>query len=361
MNWLAKTVFGNVDFPDSEEHLEFKYQLMILIQVFAGITSTLFVGLAQVGVFPRFHEIQMVVIFVHAILMFVLWLILRGRKQLLLPVTYFSVLITFLDISSYFILVDNDNVRVLWFLAFISGVYLLLGLIAGAVTTLVCIATILLANSFVALPMSPNSIATTVMSMFFFAILHHAYTKRSAHFSTRLKDSNERLRHMATRDMLTNVLNSHAYYEVSDSQIQVARRKGAPYSVLFIDLDHFKSINDTHGHAAGDIVLKSVADCLSGSLRSSDVLGRVGGEEFSVFLPNTDVEGAAALAESIRTNIEMLPLLVGEQALRITASIGVARCHQSHQTILDIQKQADQAMYRAKAEGRNRVSSIHEG
>lgn len=309
---------------------------MILIAVFSGITSTMSVGFAQIGVFPRFHDIQMVVIFVHAILMFVSWLILRGKKQLLLPVTYFSMLITFLDISSYSVLVDNDDVVVLWFLAFILGVYLLLGLIAGAVTTLVCIATFLLANSYVALPMTPNSIATTVMSILFFAILHHTYAKRSAYFSSRLQDSNERLRLMATRDMLTNVLNSHAYYEVSDSQIQLARRKGVPYSVLFIDLDHFKSVNDSHGHAAGDIVLKSVADYLVRSLRASDVLGRVGGEEFSVFLPNTDAEGAAALAESLRQNIETLMPSTGEQTLKITASIGVARNSHDVQTIFDI-------------------------
>ncbi|MFM7524281.1 MAG: GGDEF domain-containing protein, partial [Betaproteobacteria bacterium] len=180
------------------------------------------------------------------------------------------------------------------------------------------------------------------------------------YFSSRLQDSNERLRLMATRDMLTNVLNSHAYYEVSDSQIQVARRKGVPYSVLFIDLDYFKSVIDTHGHAAGDIVLKSVADCLVRSLRASDVLGRVGGEEFSVFLPNTDGGGAMALAEAIRRNIEILMPSTGEQILKITASIGVARNSPSEQTILDIQKQADQAMYRAKAAGRNRVSSLDE-
>jgi len=95
-------------------------------------------------------------------------------------------------------------------------------------------------------------------------------------------------------------------------------------------------------------------------LRSSDALGRIGGEEFSVFLPNTNADGAVALAEAIRRNIEMLMPSTGEQILKITASIGVARNSHTEQTILDIQKQADQAMYRAKAAGRNRVSSLDE-
>lgn len=142
--------------------------------------------------------------------------------------------------------------------------------------------------------------------------------------------------------------------------ISVAQRQRQPYSVLFIDLDHFKLANDTHGHAAGDIVLKSVAECLTRSLRASDALGRVGGEEFSDFLPNTNADGAVALAEAIRRNIEMLMPSTGEQNLKITASIGVARNSHSEQTMLDIQKQADQAMYRAKAAGRNRVSSLND-
>lgn len=142
--------------------------------------------------------------------------------------------------------------------------------------------------------------------------------------------------------------------------IEVARRQRTPYAVLFVDLDHFKSINDTHGHAAGDVVLKSVADCLARSLRASDALGRIGGEEFSIFLPNTDAAGAAKLAENIRSAIESLMPSIGERSLKVTASIGVARNSHSEQTMLEIQKTADQAMYRAKAAGRNRVSSVDE-
>jgi diguanylate cyclase (GGDEF)-like protein len=93
-------------------------------------------------------------------------------------------------------------------------------------------------------------------------------------------------------------------------------------------------------------------------MRDSDAMGRIGGEEFSVFLPNTDVAGAMVLAESIRQAIESLMPSIGEGQLRITASIGVARNHHSDQTMLEIQKLADQAMYRAKAAGRNRVSSV---
>jgi len=134
---------------------------------------------------------------------------------------------------------------------------------------------------------------------------------------------------MATRDMLTGVLNARAYYEICDSLINLATRNSTPYSVLFIDLDHFKSINDNYGHAAGDIVLRSVANCIQGGLRNSDVMGRIGGEEFSVFLPNTDAIAATQVAEQLRQSIEVLMPSFGDRQLKITASIGVARNHHS--------------------------------
>ena len=105
-------------------------------------------------------------------------------------------------------------------------------------------------------------------------------------------------------------------------------------------------------------MLKSVADCLVKSIRNSDALGRIGGEEFSIFLPNTNMKGATDLAEHFRMSIEALMPDVGSGQRKITASIGVARNQHSDQLMLDIQRQADQAMYKAKAGGRNRVSSF---
>jgi diguanylate cyclase (GGDEF)-like protein len=237
---------------------------------------------------------------------------------------------------------------------------LVLGLKAGTVITLICIVSISFINPHIAMPLSQKALITTVMGILNQTIFFHAYYNRLVSYFTRMRASNERLYVLATRDMLTDVFNARTYYEICDNRIKFARRQSAPYAVLFIDLDHFKSVNDNYGHAAGDIVLKAVADCLSRSLRASDVLGRVGGEEFSVFLPNTDTEGALTLAESIRSNIETLMPLTGESRLKITGSIGVAGSGHEDQTMLQIQKRADQAMYHAKAAGRNRVSSLDE-
>ena len=138
----------------------------------------------------------------------------------------------------------------------------------------------------------------------------------------------------------------------------MAARTGRAYAVMFVDLDHFKSVNDTHGHAAGDAVLKAVAACMQGAIRQSDALGRIGGEEFSIFMPDTDRAGALHLAEALRAAIEALEPSIGERHLHITASIGVAVCEGAPEDIQRIQQRADQAMYLAKQGGRNRVSLL---
>jgi diguanylate cyclase (GGDEF)-like protein len=166
------------------------------------------------------------------------------------------------------------------------------------------------------------------------------------------------LRELSSHDPLTGVLNARAISEAGDLLIRSGLRVGTPFSVVFIDLDHFKSINDRHGHEVGDLVLKEVANCLAQHTRRSDLFGRVGGEEFMMLLPNTDLSGAKLLAEKLRQHVEELAPLIGSERIPVTVSIGVARNRSGQESIADIRREADQAMYRAKAEGRNRVVSL---
>lgn len=171
----------------------------------------------------------------------------------------------------------------------------------------------------------------------------------------KLSDINKQLNYLASHDVLTDLLNSRTYYTVCEKMIKIAHREGSPFSVLFADLDHFKSVNDTYGHEAGDTVLKKVSACIIKNCRSCDIVGRIGGEEFSIFLPNTDCDGAVKLAETLRGRIEELMPKVNGKPVKVTISIGVAFSPPRYDTITDIQNAADCAMYRAKREGRNRV------
>ena len=173
------------------------------------------------------------------------------------------------------------------------------------------------------------------------------------------KADNRRLEALAHTDPLTDVLNRRALTDRLAHEIDRARRYTSQVTLLMIDLDHFKRINDTHGHLVGDDVLMELAGLLQRTIRSVDVVARYGGEEFVVLLPETAEHGAVAFAERIREQLEVHEFrLDSGEPLHLTASIGVATFPSPKvDSVEDLFARADQALYRAKAEGRNRVRS----
>lgn len=159
---------------------------------------------------------------------------------------------------------------------------------------------------------------------------------------------------LATTDPLTGVHNRRGLFELAERDLQLALRAGAPLSVAAFDLDHFKRINDNYGHAEGDRVLREVALAAQNVIRKTDLIGRTGGEEFLVVLPNTPIEGAAILAERIRAALET-HVSVGEPPAAVTASFGVASLSGDCRSLDTLQAVADEALYVAKRSGRNRV------
>ena len=166
------------------------------------------------------------------------------------------------------------------------------------------------------------------------------------------------LEEAARTDSLTGLPNRRALLEWCDAQVSRAVRHAQPLAVLMIDLDHFKEVNDRHGHAVGDRVLVAVASAVRKAARREDVLARFGGEEFVALLPQTDGAAAMAVAEKLReqtaTVAVPLALLDGGEAIRCTASVGVASLRAGETSIEPALARADQALYRAKAGGRNR-------
>tara|TARA_R110002072_G_scaffold85210_4_gene192762 strand:- start:1554 stop:2504 length:951 start_codon:yes stop_codon:yes gene_type:complete len=160
----------------------------------------------------------------------------------------------------------------------------------------------------------------------------------------------EELERIAYRDPLTNLLNRREINRVLDIEIDRAQRHKYPLSVLMLDFDHFKSINDNHGHQVGDRVLQASADALLECSRKTDFVGRVGGEEFVILLPITDYATALRLAERYRATIENIAL----DDIRFTCSIGVAELQVGEQ-MENLMARADEALYEAKSCGRNTV------
>lgn len=162
----------------------------------------------------------------------------------------------------------------------------------------------------------------------------------------------------AQRDPLTGVYNRAALADNMARDIELAQRHHNPLSIIVLDIDHFKKINDTYGHTAGDCLLKALVECANASIRRCDMLFRFGGEEFVVLLNNTDEKGALRLAERIRRNVEKENFVCGGQLIGMTVSVGVASLQEK-----DIESQlferADQALYRAKSDGRNCVRAAY--
>ena len=160
----------------------------------------------------------------------------------------------------------------------------------------------------------------------------------------------------ATVDKLTGVANRQQLLATLFSEVERARRYNRPFSVAFVDMDHFKQVNDTYGHAAGDIVLRGVAQTIHRNLRSTDLIGRYGGEEFMLLLSETSAEDAAALAEKLRNLVQRQCFNVeGNPQLNVTVSIGIAGGQGPALRVDSVARDADAAMYSAKNLGRNQV------
>ena len=160
---------------------------------------------------------------------------------------------------------------------------------------------------------------------------------------------------LATRDELTGVSNRRQFLVQADREWARCRRYDMDAAVLMIDVDHFKTVNDEHGHLAGDLMLREIARAIGDTLRQPDLLGRFGGEEFIVFLPHADPLGALDAAERIRERVARLVLEWRAKAIRATVSVGVVKLEPAHDSLGMLIAEADLALYAAKSAGRNCV------
>jgi two-component system, cell cycle response regulator len=171
----------------------------------------------------------------------------------------------------------------------------------------------------------------------------------------RTKAVHDGLAERAARDGLTGLFNRRELDTRAHQAVALADRHSRPFSCLLLDIDDFKLVNDTHGHAAGDTVLREAAQRICDASRISDIVGRYGGEEFVVLLPETDGRAAVAAADKLRALLSDTPVTVGRGQISIRASIGVATWDDTMRSPSDLYAAADTALYRAKALGRDRT------
>ncbi len=178
----------------------------------------------------------------------------------------------------------------------------------------------------------------------------------------RLQDQREMefhalMQNFKTHDPMTEAFNKRAFLTEIEKEAGFARRHEQPLSLIMFDLDHFKKVNDTYGHQAGDLVLRSVAQAVQDMMRKEDIFARYGGEEFALLLRNTPLEGAFIVAERVRREIESLEVTHDGRRIPCTASVGLATLTASMRRPTDLIEAADQRLYQAKRKGRNRTEA----
>lgn len=177
---------------------------------------------------------------------------------------------------------------------------------------------------------------------------------------TERKRLEDELAQAAREDFLTGAVNLRTFYELADQEFARFKRTGEAFSLLVLDLDHFKKINDTLGHEAGDDALRKFVQIVTANLREQDIFARAGGDEFRLLLPGTPPSGAIVLAEKIREEVGRVSLRASNGSVPLSMSAGLCRCHPDDTRIDDIVRRADAALYEAKASGRNAVR-VHSG
>ncbi|MGE5096275.1 MAG: GGDEF domain-containing protein [Betaproteobacteria bacterium] len=167
---------------------------------------------------------------------------------------------------------------------------------------------------------------------------------------------------LATMDPLTGAYNRRTFHEIAERELSRARRGGHPLSIVMVDIDHFRQVNERHGHRVGDTMLQRVAELIRSALRKEDMLVRFGGEEFLVLLPDVPGPGAVVVAGRIRRTVANQPIIVGDATVPVTVSIGVAaRLDEGPESIEGLLARADSALALAKQRGRNRVVALSLG
>ena len=345
---------SGVDAWHSEEYRRFKFKLFSSIMVIAMVFAIGFGLMHDLGL-NTIGTVQARLDYGYAALSLVLLVLIKINKDAYSPALYIFLFASFITFVGAIMNVPIDQFRAIWLYLLVLVAYILAGTGTGIALTIASVMAVVLLSMTMSVAMNTETLVTTVGGLLVLSIIAYTHTDRMNRYARLLEENNGKLKQLASQDPLTGLFNPRMCTALGEQLMKVAVRENKPFSVVYMDLDHFKQINDEYGHQAGDDVLVKVAEIIAGYLRESDVCARLGGEEFCALLPDTDQDGAQQLAENIREQIEKAVHLHENEALKVTASFGIAQLSQTDHNLGDIQKRADQALYAAKKGGRNKV------
>jgi len=204
-------------------------------------------------------------------------------------------------------------------------------------------------------PIDPRALEFLGVAHFVAFVLMFSWS--TDHYRGQLMHAERQLQALATCDPLTNLINRRHFTGLAERALSLAERTGQPSCIAMMDIDHFKPVNDTHGHDAGDVALIAVAELMTNNIRRYNLLSRWGGEEFVLLMPDTDTESAREVLERIRKQIQNTAIKLPLQNINLTISIGVTKIEPGEKISTALTR-ADQALYQSKEQGRNRMSVL---
>lgn len=351
---LDNFLYSGFRFGEDEDLLKFKFRMINSILVIVAFFTVLFGVLSDLGI-NDIGPIHSKVDYVYSFLSLMLVLFLRRSKNNYKTTANLLLVFSLITFTSALIFVPQDEFRMIWFYLLVFVAYMLNGTLSGILFTIASIAVILTANMFLELHLSQTAIMSSVLGLIIGSLLSRIYTNKITDYENSLQEKNAALGILASTDDLTGIMNRRIFKKVSERYFETVQRDNSDLTLLLLDLDHFKKVNDTYGHQVGDQLLIRFVEVIGPILRKSDILARVGGEEFAILLFKTDAEGAFTLAEKIRKEVESMTINCQGQDIYITTSIGIAQNRESDKAFDEIYARSDKALYKAKEQGRNRT------
>ena len=332
----------------------FKYKMLTILIVLLIISSVVFSLYYTLG-FGVISNNEHYLRYTHALVGLLFFMILR-YSQKSYDFVSFGLVFSTLGLFSYALIhTSSEEIGMLWFVVITVAAFISSGIRLGIVTAVLSAILLFIIKSVYKVEFDDFSLLTVLSSLFIVSMMLYYFTKKIDDFSRDLGEQNCRLDRLASSDALTGIMNRRVFLEVANKYLYQSRRSENNFYFLMLDIDHFKSINDNHGHKEGDKILISFAEHLEHMLRENDLFGRLGGEEFGVVIIEKNDTAAIAVAEKIRLAIETKMHKIEGKVLPITVSIGVSlNCHDC--SLEEVMHSADEAMYEAKRLGRNRVS-----
>lgn len=349
--------YSRFTFNEDEELLGFKFRMLNVILLIVAYFAAFFGALHDLGlndIGPIHSKVNYIYSFC---LVLVLFFLHRSKANYLISV-HLLLIFSLLTFTSDLIFVPQDEFRIMWFYLLVLVAFILGDSQNGIIYTVLSILIILACNYFVDLQLSQTAINSSVFGLIIGASLARVYTNRVSDYEKILHERNKNLEHFATVDGLTGVINRRYFDVLSKKYFETAQRNENNISLIIMDLDHFKKINDIYGHPAGDKILSAFAEKIDPITRKGDMFARIGGEEFAILMFDTNYKDASIFAEKICQITRDIFINCEGEKLSVTISIGVSQNRESDSGFDEIYERADKALYQAKNDGRDRVCTV---